>query len=115
MFDKLNVPTISVVENMAYFVCDDCDKKHAIFGGSAKRRLIEEFGFDLSYELPILSELADSGDAGVPLVVSQPNSDAAKLFKEMASDTVSVVNRLRLEEGHMPSLETRRTRDCVAT
>lgn len=32
MFDDLKVPTVSVIENMSYFECGACDKKHKIFG-----------------------------------------------------------------------------------
>ncbi|MDA1354234.1 MAG: P-loop NTPase [bacterium] len=114
MFDKLKVPTISVVENMAYFVCDGCDKKHYIFGGSADRKdgrsavtrkLVEQFGFDLTYELPILPALANAGDSGVPLVVREPKGSVADLFRTMAADTVKVVNILRDQEVALPVLQ----------
>lgn len=115
MFDKLNVPTISVVENMAYFTCDGCDKKHAIFGGgvgdsvggrsAVTRKLVEQFGFDLTYELPLLPKLAQAGDSGLPFVLSEPDSEFAALFDEMASDTVKVVSVLRHDELRLPELE----------
>jgi Mrp family chromosome partitioning ATPase/DUF971 family protein len=70
MFDKVNVPVLGVVENMAYFICDGCDKKHYIFGESGGKELEQRFGLETIAELPItgnlsgsLDELAESGIA----------------------------------------------------
>jgi ATP-binding protein involved in chromosome partitioning len=67
MFDKVNVPVLGVIENMAYFICDGCDKKHYIFGEAGGKTLEERFGLETLAELPItgnlsgsLTELADS-------------------------------------------------------
>ena len=43
MFDKVNVPVLGVIENMAYFICDGCDKKHMIFGQAGATALEERF------------------------------------------------------------------------
>lgn len=57
MFEKVAVPILGVIENMSYFVCDNCDKKHYIFGGSEQGLLEERFGIEMLAELPILPEL----------------------------------------------------------
>ncbi|MDF7806118.1 P-loop NTPase [Pontiellaceae bacterium B12219] len=62
MFDKVNVPVLGVVENMAYFVCDGCDKKHYIFGESGGKELEERFGLETIAELPITGNLSGSLD-----------------------------------------------------
>ena len=56
MFDKVNVPVLGVVENMAYFICDGCDKKHFIFGGDAAEALRQRFGIELLTRLPISTD-----------------------------------------------------------
>ncbi|MDF7824673.1 P-loop NTPase [Pontiellaceae bacterium B12227] len=63
MFDKVNVPVLGVVENMAYFICDGCDKKHYIFGESGGKQLEERFGLETIAELPITGNLSGSLDA----------------------------------------------------
>ncbi|MDX9974812.1 MAG: Mrp/NBP35 family ATP-binding protein, partial [FCB group bacterium] len=58
MFEKVHVPVLGIVENMSYFVCDNCEKKHHIFG-SSKRSLKDRFGLDMLAELPIMQGLSD--------------------------------------------------------
>jgi Mrp family chromosome partitioning ATPase/DUF971 family protein len=57
MFDKVNVPVLGVVENMAWFACDDCGKKHYLFGEAGAKTLEEMFGLDTLAELPISGNL----------------------------------------------------------
>ena len=58
MFDKVNVPVLGVIENMSYFKCDGCGKKHAIFGEAGAKTLQQRFGLETLAELPITPELS---------------------------------------------------------
>ena len=59
MFEKVQVPMLGVVENMAYFVCDNCEKKHYIFGGEgAGASLTEKYGLPTLAQIPILRNAA---------------------------------------------------------
>jgi ATP-binding protein involved in chromosome partitioning len=58
MFEKVNVPVLGVVENMAWFECDDCGKVHHPFG-SQTSTLKDRFGLDMLAQLPILPALSD--------------------------------------------------------
>ncbi|WP_372808342.1 P-loop NTPase [Pontiella sp.] len=62
MFDKVNVPVLGVVENMAYFICDGCNKRHYIFGESGGKELEQRFGLETIAELPITGNLSGSLD-----------------------------------------------------
>lgn len=60
MFEKVNVPMLGIIENMSYFICDNCEKKHFIFGGSDNSQLTERFGLETLAQLPISAELASN-------------------------------------------------------
>jgi Mrp family chromosome partitioning ATPase/DUF971 family protein len=57
MFDKVNVPVLGVVENMAWFACDDCGKKHYLFGEAGAKSLEKMFGLETLAELPVTQSL----------------------------------------------------------
>lgn len=68
MFEKVNVPVLGIVENMAYFVCDNCDKQHFIFGSSAQT-LKDRFGLPTLATFPILENFSnlEGGGTDAPL------------------------------------------------
>ena len=94
MFDKLEVPTIGVIENMSWFQPEPEGPRYHPFGQGARRRLIEQFGFENSYELPIVPELAAHSDAGTPMVRAEPDSPAARTFQEIAGGLARAVSTL---------------------
>lgn len=68
MFERVNVPVLGIVENMAYFDCDNCGKRHHLFGSSAQA-LKDRFGLATLAELPILANVSnlERADAGADL------------------------------------------------
>jgi len=74
MFAATKVPTVAVVENMSYFLCGNCKTKHRLFGPGYMNQLLSLYGINDSIELPMDPELAKYSDAGVPLVLVQPDS-----------------------------------------
>ncbi len=64
MAKKMSIPIIGLVENMAYFKCDHCDKKHAIFGESNINKVSSEFGLPVIAEIPIDPQMSSLCDAG---------------------------------------------------
>ncbi len=85
MFRKLNVPILGLVENMSYFVAPDTGSRYAIFGEGGGARVAEEFDVPLLGQIPLEMETRKGGDAGVPIVVGQPDSSQAKAFREVAA------------------------------
>lgn len=63
MFERVNVPILGVIENMAYFLCDSCDKKHYIFGESHANSIQERFGIPTLAEVPLLPRLTQKFDS----------------------------------------------------
>jgi len=62
MFERVNVPILGIIENMAYFMCDSCDKKHYVFGESRANSLQERFGIPTLAEIPLLPRLNQKFD-----------------------------------------------------
>lgn len=62
MFEEVKVPILGIIENMAYFICDKCEKKHYIFGGKETDTLKDRFGLETLAQLPILPELGGKFD-----------------------------------------------------
>jgi ATP-binding protein involved in chromosome partitioning len=99
MFRKLNVPILGIVENMSYFVAPDTGAKYAIFGEGGGARVADEFGVPLLGQIPLEMETRRGGDAGVPIVVGEPDSAQARAFRDVASAVtarVGAVSALKL-------------------
>lgn len=64
MAQMMNVPILGIVENMSYFMCPDCGKKHHIYGESKIDEVAERFGTKVLAKLPIDPDLAKSVDNG---------------------------------------------------
>lgn len=94
MFDVLKVPTIAVIENMSYFICDSCETRHDIFGEGAMRRLVEQFGIRNSFEIPMVGDIARQSDVGVPIVFSDPVGMIAGRYGEIAEAVVREVSKV---------------------
>lgn len=85
MFDKVMIPIVGIVENMSYFICDGCGKKHEIFSRGGAERAAKRFKIPFLGEIPITSSLREWSDKGVPILVKEPKSEISKIFLEIAS------------------------------
>ena len=85
MFDKVMIPIVGIVENMSYFICDGCDKKHEIFSRGGALRAAERFNIQYLGEIPITPALREGGDKGLPILIQYPNSEVSKSFLEIAA------------------------------
>jgi ATP-binding protein involved in chromosome partitioning len=85
MFDKVNIPILGIVENMSYFICDGCGKRHEIFSRGGAERAAERFKIPFLGEIPITPALREGGDKGVPILVAQPNSIVSRSFLDIAA------------------------------
>ncbi len=106
MFQSVNVPVLGIVENMSYFVCDDCTKKHYIFRRGGGRRVAESLGVPFLGEVPLEPEVAEGGDAGTPIVERRPGSPAATAYKALAGSVASSLSILgAAQAGLMESFD----------
>lgn len=96
MFDALKVPTLAVVENMAYYRCSSCDDKHRIFGPGYTDRLVDDFGIKHSFEVPIMEEISHMGDTGTPFVLGLPeHMDIVQTYTNLAKTVDTEVVQLQ--------------------
>jgi ATP-binding protein involved in chromosome partitioning len=86
MFSKVDVPVLGIVENMSYFTPPDLpDRKYYIFGKGGGKKIATELGVDFLGEVPIDPQVVEDGDRGEPIVLSQPESAAARSFVELSA------------------------------
>jgi ATP-binding protein involved in chromosome partitioning len=83
MAAKVNLPLRGVIENMSWFTGDD-GKRYEIFGAGGGAELAEQLGVPLLAQLPLVPALREGGDVGVPIVVAEPDSEAAHAFTRLA-------------------------------
>ncbi|MBS1796241.1 MAG: Mrp/NBP35 family ATP-binding protein [Acidobacteria bacterium] len=93
MFETVAVPTLGVIENMSYFVPPDMpEKRYHIFGEGGGSRLAAEYNVPFLGEVPLGLEVRESGDAGVPVVIAEPDSPQAKAFRKVAEEVARQVS-----------------------
>jgi len=84
MFEKVGVPILGVVENMAVHVCEQCGHAEHIFGADGGKKMAAEYGVDYLGALPLNLSIRVQADAGRPTVVSDPDGEVAGIYKAVA-------------------------------
>lgn len=98
MFDVLKVPVIGVVESMSYFVCDDCEKKHHVFGKSGGEKVSKEFGVPFLGGVPLDPKVVDCADNGEPIVVKHTDSVSAKAYSLISGEVARQLSILNMSQ-----------------
>jgi ATP-binding protein involved in chromosome partitioning len=102
MFEKVEIPILGVIENMSYFVCDGCGKRHEVFGHGGAEAVAKRMGLKFLGSLPIEPSLRDTSDSGVPQVLALPDSDVTATFRRMAEEVAARISVL----AHTRAAET---------
>ena len=89
MAKSMDVPVLGLVENMSYFECPDCGKKHYIFGDSHIDEVAEKYGVDVLARLPMNPDFAALCEEGKVMDIPNPGIDAEKLLDKAASVKVA--------------------------
>jgi ATP-binding protein involved in chromosome partitioning len=84
MAERTNLRPIGVIENMSWFVCPHCGKREAIFGRGGGGEAAQTLGVPLLAQVPLMPELREGGDQGVPIVVRDPDAPASVALIEAA-------------------------------
>ncbi len=92
MFRTLKIPLLGVVENMSYFRCTDCGHIHHIFGGNTTMDAGDKLAAEVLGKIPITIAVREGGDSGVPVMILEPESEAATVFTDIAKKIAERLN-----------------------
>ena len=92
MYKKLNIPPLGIIENMSYFVCPTCEHESDIFGRGGGEKMAAELGIPFIGRIPIYQPIREGSDTGIPLMISEPDSPAARAFMSAAERAAAQVS-----------------------
>jgi ATP-binding protein involved in chromosome partitioning len=91
MFEKVGVPILGVVENMAVYSCPNCGHTEHIFGQDGGKKMALEQGMNYLGALPLTMSIRVQADGGKPTVVAEPDGEVAGLYKTVARKVAATV------------------------
>jgi ATP-binding protein involved in chromosome partitioning len=100
MFNKVQVPTLGIVENMHVFICPHCGEASHIFAEGGAEKLAEEYKTEIVARVPLDIRIREDGDAGTPIVAAHPDSEQAAIYREMAGTVarkISVMEQRKID------------------
>ncbi|HTO55507.1 MAG TPA: Mrp/NBP35 family ATP-binding protein [Myxococcota bacterium] len=97
MFQRVNVPVLGIVENMSWFTCDGCGKRHTLFGQGGAERAARELGTDVLGHVPLQPDVVEAGDSGKPTMIGEPESAAAREIRALAGLVARKLSLLNAE------------------
>ncbi len=110
MFEKVGVPILGIVENMAVHVCSNCGHVEHIFGADGGKKMAAEYGMDYLGALPLNMQIREQADGGNPTVVAEPAGEIAGLYKAMARQVaVSIAARNKDFSSKFPTITISKT------
>ena len=84
MFEKVEVPVLGIVENMAIHVCSQCGHAEHIFGEGGGQSMADQYEVPLLGSLPLDIHIREQADSGTPTVAADPNGQVARMYREIA-------------------------------
>ncbi|MBS0406962.1 MAG: iron-sulfur cluster carrier protein ApbC [Proteobacteria bacterium] len=105
MFEKVGVPILGLVENMAVHICTHCGHAEHIFGLDGGKRYAAEKGIDYLGALPLALSIREQADSGTPTVVAEPDGDVAATYRHMARQMAAkLARRASDQSGKLPTI-----------
>jgi ATP-binding protein involved in chromosome partitioning len=106
MFQKVGVPILGIVENMAVHVCSQCGHVEHIFGADGGKTMAAEYGMDYLGALPLSMQIRVQADSGEPTVVSDPDGEVAAIYKAVARQVaLAIAAKNRDFSSKFPSIK----------
>ncbi len=104
MFDKVSIPSLGIVENMSYFICDGCEKRHEIFTHGGAQKAAKKLGLPFLGEVPLEAAVRAGGDEGTPIVITHPESASSGAFVELAESVATELAKAAFDDDEGPSI-----------
>ncbi len=106
MFEKVGVPILGLVENMAVHVCTNCGHIEHIFGADGGKKMAAQYGMDYLGALPLNMQIRLQADSGKPTVVADPDSEVAGIYKAVARQVaVKIAAKAKDFSSKFPSIK----------
>jgi ATP-binding protein involved in chromosome partitioning len=110
MFEKVGVPILGIVENMAVHVCSNCGHAEHIFGEGGAARMARQYEVDVLGSLPLDIRIREQTDSGRPTVVAEPDGPIAVQYKAIARRVaIRISERAKDLSSKMPSIKVSKT------
>ena len=104
MFTKVNVPVLGIVENMSTFLCPHCGERSDIFGHGGAREEAKQLGVPFLGEVPLTISVRETSDEGKPIVATDPDSEIAKAYREIAEKAWDELERQKAVHRQAPEI-----------
>jgi ATP-binding protein involved in chromosome partitioning len=106
MFQKVGVPILGIVENMAVHVCSNCGHVEHVFGADGGKTMAAEYGMDYLGALPLSMQIRVQADSGEPTVVADPQGEVAGIYRAVARQVaLSIAAKNRDFSSKFPSIK----------
>ncbi len=110
MFEKVGVPILGIVENMAVHVCSNCGHVEHVFGADGGKKMAAEYGVDYLGALPLAMSIREQADSGRPTVVADPDGEIAGLYKAVARTVaVKIAQKAKDFSAKFPTITVSKT------
>ena len=105
MFEKVGVPILGIVENMAVHVCSNCGHVEHIFGADGGKKMAAQYNMDYLGALPLDINIRLQADSGKPTVVADPDGEVAGIYKAVARRVaVGIAEKAKDFSGKFPTI-----------
>ena len=99
MFEKVGIPILGIVENMSTHICSNCGHEEHIFGAGGAEKMCKDYNVDLLGALPLDIRIREQTDGGAPTVITEPDSQIAATYKQIARTTAIKLSKLSLDHS----------------
>ncbi len=106
MFEKVGVPILGIVENMAVHVCSNCGHTEHIFGADGGKKMAAEYDMDYLGALPLAMQIRVQADSGQPTVMADPDGEVAGIYKAVARQVaIKIAAKAKDFSSKFPSIK----------